>query len=171
MNHESDAVSLFHYSRRKLRFSPSRKYQQRAAELDFKPSGLWLSDDGDRGWREFCERENFRVESLAHRQEFLCSTGSWAVLRSFSDILSFTDEFCAKGTLIPGVTSIDWQRVKSAYGGLLITPYCYIARHDTRTFWYYGWDCASACVWDLRTVRAVTVSLTRTVCDEKAARN
>ena len=42
--------------------------------------------------------------------------------------------------------TIDWERVKEQYSGIIITPYCFDLRLDF--IWYYGWDCESACIWD-----------------------
>lgn len=37
-----------------------------------------------------------------------------------------------------------------------ITPYCWPARMDPDLIWYYGWDCASGCIWDASTIHQVT---------------
>lgn len=39
---------------------------------------------------------------------------------------------------------------KSVYDG---APYQWECRLDRDTFWYYSWDCASACIWNLQAVR------------------
>ena len=43
---------------------------------------------------------------------------------------------------------IDWPRVASDYAGIEICPYLSSKRMDEDSFWYYGWDVASGCVWD-----------------------
>lgn len=48
---------------------------------------------------------------------------------------------------------LDWPAVVSLYQGIVITPYQWSLRH--KLTWYYGWDCASACVWDLSAVESV----------------
>jgi hypothetical protein len=42
--------------------------------------------------------------------------------------------------------NINWMAVREKYGAVEITPYLYERRLNSR--WYYGWDCASGCVWE-----------------------
>ena len=49
----------------------------------------------------------------------------------------------------------DWARVGEAYPGIIIAPYIWSRRLDG-PMWYYGWDCASGCVWDPSVVRSIT---------------
>ena len=48
---------------------------------------------------------------------------------------------------------IDWHAVAQAYAGIEIAPYCWSLRFEYEFLWYYGWDCASGCVWELSAVR------------------
>ena len=49
---------------------------------------------------------------------------------------------------------INWQPLTEQYAGIIISPYQWKRRLDGRASdWYYGWDCASACIWDLSAVR------------------
>ena len=47
--------------------------------------------------------------------------------------------------------SIDWNKVASKYDGIEINPYQFEARYQY--LWYYGWDIASGCVWNLSGVK------------------
>lgn len=42
--------------------------------------------------------------------------------------------------------SIDWPKIMKHYAACEINPYLYQRRLESA--WYYGWDCASGCVWD-----------------------
>ena len=42
---------------------------------------------------------------------------------------------------------IDWKKVASKYDGIEIVPYQPKARMNL--LWYYGWDIASGCIWNL----------------------
>ena len=42
---------------------------------------------------------------------------------------------------------INWRAVAGDYAGLIITPYQWSRRLEPYS-WYYGWDCASGCIWD-----------------------
>ena len=46
---------------------------------------------------------------------------------------------------------IDWPKVAERYDGIIIAPYQWSRRLDG-PMWYYGWDCASGCVWRARAV-------------------
>jgi len=47
--------------------------------------------------------------------------------------------------------AIDWKKVASKYDGIEINPYQYEARFQY--LWYYGWDVASGCIWNLNNVK------------------
>jgi hypothetical protein len=48
---------------------------------------------------------------------------------------------------------IDWARVAEEYQGIIIAPYCWQRRLDGPAHsWYYGWDCASGCIWDAEAI-------------------
>lgn len=52
-----------------------------------------------------------------------------------------------------GRDSIDWHKVAEQYSGLEITPYLWEKR--LTSMWYYGWDCASGCVWDANAIISI----------------
>lgn len=143
---------LSHFTGKKFVFDPLKKYNQKDMG-NFKPRGLWLSDEtANLSWSEWCKGESWGLERLNHKTDFLCQTSSWLVLKNSNEILAFTDEFSIE--MYPGaqINKIDWFRVVREYSGILITPYDYHLRLHAETHWYYGWDCASACVWDLSTI-------------------
>lgn len=55
-------------------------------------------------------------------------------------------------------SGIDWKAVAKEYDGIEIDPYQYERRFSEGFLWYYGWDCASGCVWR---PRGLTFSLVR----------
>jgi hypothetical protein len=50
---------------------------------------------------------------------------------------------------------IDWRRVASVYDGIIIAPYQWSRRLDGGARWYYGWDCASGCIWNATAIARV----------------
>jgi hypothetical protein len=147
-----DVKRLVHFSEEPLEFDASRSYPQPDGDPFRKPTGLWLSDESGYGWREWCEGEEFHLEGLAHATPFECDTSTWCVLKSSDEILEFSRKFRVH-IVDFAFPTIDWRDVKKEFGGILVTPYDWKLRLDSRCHWYYGWDCASACVWDLSTVR------------------
>jgi hypothetical protein len=73
-------------------------------------------------------------------------------LATAAEIRCFTAEFQEPHPATP-LTTIDWARIQEQYGGLIIAPYQWSVRLDF--LWYYGWDCASACLWDLTVIQSV----------------
>ncbi len=70
------------------------------------------------------------------------------------DLDHFTDEWGIDAKY--NMRAIEWWRVAQKYPGIMITPYCWQRRLDL--FWYYGWDCASGCIWDSEAVASIEVS-------------
>lgn len=145
-------IELTHYSKDKFILDPERKYEQFNGEADslinpLKPRGLWLSDDSDYGWAEWCQSEEFELNKLKMKTKFLVNPEKLIILRSHEDVKNFDLEYRFNPFCFRALYLINWNRVKDKYSGVLVTPYCYKARWDFT--WYYGWDCASACVWDL----------------------
>lgn len=111
-----------------------------------KPVGLWLSDETtDWGWRAWCEAESFGADRLIFRSDFSVDLSDVAVIRSNAELYAFSDKYLARA--VCGRDGIDWCRVGADFKGLLITPYLHECRFDVD--WYYGWDCASGCFWDV----------------------
>ena len=138
---------LHHFTENPLVLKPNKKYKQ---DDMLKPVGLWLSDENDHGWQKWCLQESFAIERLLIETKFECDLSKWLVLDTPKKLLDFSKKYGSKFVFSQ---VIDWKKVTSEYSGILITPYHWSLRHNPETFWYYGWDCASACVWDLSTIK------------------
>jgi hypothetical protein len=122
-----------------------------------KPRGLWLSVEGEHDWLAWCKAESFREHCLEHvfhvKLKADCRMLHIAEVDQLDD---FSERF--GGTQIPGIDSryhIDWPRVAANWQGIIIAPYQWARRMTDHTFWYYGWDCASACIWDAAAIAEV----------------
>ena len=143
-----------------------------------KPRGLWVSDETGGGWSKWCESEQFQLDRLALAHEVkLAPQANILFLRDAEAIDVFTlgyrsDILDKHGPPIKSVKVgdkefkfennifIDWATVAKKYQGIIITPYIYERRlsifHDCPdTSWYYGWDCASGCIWDATAIESV----------------
>lgn len=146
---------LTHYSKHPWQFDPHFQYPKHRTFFSMtKPIGLWLSDDRDEkgSWPAWCDGQEFRIDHLAHRKKFHVAMDRVCHLKDYLDIASFTELYTDESRY-----SLDWPQVKRDYAGLLITPYVWEARLEF--MWYYGWDCASACIWDLSVLTEVQESL------------
>lgn len=148
-------MTFRHYSAKPFTFDPARSYLSDTSDF-FKPRGLWLSVVGEGDWKNWCESESFNVDGLKYTTDFTLSPDS--------NVLQLTDDLSIRifsqrfRRLIGRSSYIDWVHVASLYDGLVIAPYSWKCRLDLETFWYYSWDCASACIWNLRAVQLAGVT-------------
>lgn len=124
-----------------------------------KPRGLWVSFDGEDDWPSWCHREGFAEDRLVHRFRItLADDADILTVANDWEIVKFTHDY---GTVPEGFTSrwlrdahrIDWPRIASEHQGIIIAPYCWGSRLEIG--WYYGWDCASGCIWDASAIASV----------------
>ena len=158
----------------------------------FKPNGLWVTVEGKDDWRQWCLSEKFRLINLRHIFEVKLKSDAavlWVQnadeLDSFSvrykPVLSeevmrrrgLTDDQVKAAMKFFGSSEmrrqrymgIDWPSVAKEFQGIIIAPYIWDRRFDL--LWYYGWDCASGCIWDPAAIASITLTKERGV-DEKA---
>lgn len=122
----------------------------RMAGVD-KPLGIWLSDCSDYGWARWCINEGFRLDRLRVRTKCTVDMTDVLLLDTYDKMMLFNNQYGMP--LIPdrqfAMRSIDWGSVADKYKGIVITPYQWVCRLAPDFFWYYGWDCASGCIWDV----------------------
>jgi hypothetical protein len=166
------ADKFIHYSR-----EPLIEVKSVSATSDhptnWKPAGLWFSvGDGEDSWKDWCEREQFSMENLKY-QTGIIFAGSARVLRissaeelddfharysrmpewyKDSEVLGAAREWFRHRQQVP-----DWAEVGQNHDAIVIAPYIWERRLEG-PMWYYGWDCASGCVWNAKAV-AELVSL------------
>jgi hypothetical protein len=167
------SARLLHYSSEPLGalYSCEQKSGVRGHRFD-KPRGLWVSVEGEDDWRSWCEAESFGNPGAQHCYEIaLASDANVLRIKSAPALLSFTRRYGYDPYVgIPGVRTImsgqgiQWAAIAAKFDGIIIAPYQWSARLDDRTGWYYGWDCASGCIWNADAVASV-----RLVSDERAA--
>jgi hypothetical protein len=115
-------------------------------KVDYKPIGFWYSVDRD--WERWCEGE--MPDALSEHFVHSVDLGSEHLLeiQNVDEIDAFHLQYSVP--LLPGtrLQAIDWKRVSSEFDGIEIAPYLWERRHNGDAHhWYYGWDCASGCIW------------------------
>lgn len=154
-------MRLLHYSATPLRLE-RRLHRQ---GLDAKPHGLWVSVEGDQDWPCWCRDNDFRLNSLRYVSEVAIDPSAKILtLASLADLDAFTGRY-GKSCFSTG-DAIDWHLVSRQYAGIVIAPYQWARR--LHWAWYYGWDCASGCIWD---TFAVEASASRSCAPEPFASN
>lgn len=157
-------------------YNESRQNRRRYAGPG-KPHGFWLSDEqrGAGGWASWCRSERFRPYSLRYEHEVeLYENAKILYLRTPKDIDDFGDKYGYSlleklghkldDSMYGGkyIDQIDWHRVAKKYQGIIITPYIWPQRLG-RHMWYYGWDCASGCIWNARAIKSIKMVKERKV--------
>lgn len=127
-----------------------------------KPLGFWITDDSKDCWRSWCIGEQFGLERLTHKHEIVLDESGILFLRTPCEILDFHDGYGVEKWWGPDGQPrkyrdwcIDWRRVAEQYAGIIITPYQWTLRLNAGTDWYYGWDCASGCIWKASAIREI----------------
>lgn len=139
-------MRLLHYRYNPLSFAP-QSYLQTIGD---KPIGLWVSVEGEDDWPHWCKDNNFRVGALRYKYLVTPKTKKILHLATDAQILEFQDKYHGSPNWWPQEFKdrpygINWPVVSSEYDGIIIAPYSWRLR--LRSHWYYGWDCASGCLW------------------------
>lgn len=155
-------MRLSHYTREEdFIFDKTREYEQNHRWA--KPAGFWLSVDGD--WERWCKNEGLDDWLSGNDHEFkLVDESRVLFLTSEDEILDFhksyvlhnqPDFVLENGRRFKSDYSIDWEPLAREHAGIIIAPYIWSLRLDWRVNWYYPWDCASGCIWDLSVLEMV----------------
>ena len=117
-----------------------------------KPAGFWVSVDGEMDWPGWCQSEQWGLHRLAHRYIVkLKPTSRIIYLDTAEAVREFTHQYQRGGTF----AAVDWRSACEGRDGIIIAPYQWDCRMDDLTFWYYGWDCASGCIWNSAVIESV----------------
>ena len=106
-----------------------------------KPCGFWYGIGP--AWREWVQSE---MPHWIGEFNYELSLGKSAIL--VIDTCAGLDGFDRKYSR--GEFNVDWELVSEKYDGIEIDPYQWSRRHEH--MWYYGWDVASGCLWNLQQV-------------------
>lgn len=149
---------------RLIHYTPTPQFQLTRLNVkqrpDLKPRGLWVSVEGEYDWKWWCEGENFRTENLKYSWEVKLKNQAGILimekslhLDNFTALYSVPMFLGASGA--SSANNIDWARFSMDYKGIIIAPYQWSKRMDMDKLWYYGWDCASGCIWDMNAIESV----------------
>lgn len=151
---------LEHYTPHPLVFDTKRAYMTSRHD---KPAGFWVSVRGEDDWPSWCREEGFREDYLSY-----CSVvtledyANVLILGNVEEIRAFTNKYGNPPADAPIYLRrgnyIDWESVQKEYDGIIITPYQWTIRLDPEFSWYYGWDVASGCIWNLDAIKTITGS-------------
>ena len=162
----TNAMRLMHYLAEPITFDPHRTYTQDEERGSFtKPVGFWVSVQGEQDWPAWCRSEEYGLDWLACPHEVrLTDKANIRLITSVDELDEFDDDYATPtGRDIHRHTDrqfwgSDWPSVADRYDGFIIAPYLWERRLGSRCDWYYTWDCASGCIWDLAAIESVTAA-------------
>ena len=152
----SEEMTLLHHTAEPLVFDRDRVYDQ--TKRDDKPDGFWVSVEGEQDWREWCESEQWGLDRLAvDNVVTLRDDANILYVETVEDLIHLDKRFgvSAGSVSLSRNYGMAWGSILRQYDGIIIAPYQWSVRTDI--MWYYGWDCASGCIWNLRAIDDVTV--------------
>ena len=153
-------MKLIHYTNEKFSLEPRKydPYDQSKLSWQPKPNGIWVSVEGEYDWKCWCESENYELEHLAVSYEIeLKEDANILHLKTSEEIFEFTKAY--KNPIRNYTYEIKWDEVKAQHQGIIISPYRWDCRLSLEASWYYTWDCASGCIWDLDCIKEFKLSV------------
>lgn len=150
-------MKLIHYTDIPFTLEP-RKYDQEEYPWKNKPRGLWVSVEGKYDWKCWCEAEGFCLEDLNVSYEVKLKKNAKILhLGTPQEIIDLCNLFPylrpqwddPVGRRICRSYEVNWPKLAQEYQGIVIAPYQWDCRLADECSWYYGWDCASGCIWDI----------------------
>lgn len=119
-------------------------------KVTMKPSGFWYGFGSD--WIDWTRSE---MPEWTGKYIYAVDTDNTNVLqiKTHMELMQFNREYSQglMSQIYEEGEAIDWKKVASKYDGIEINPYQFKARQQY--MWYYGWDVASGCVWNLSGVK------------------
>ena len=126
--------------------NPIYKLEQKDYNQSYgsKPNGLWYGFGKE--WLDWIDSEMPEWKG-EHIYKVNVNTSNILQIKDYLEIENFTKEYLRRVQTLPSTFFIDWNRISLKYDGIEINPYMWKYRHEL--LWYYGWDIASGCVWNL----------------------
>ena len=118
-------------------------------ELRRKPKGLWYGI-GD-NWIKWIKSG---MPNWDHKNVYRLNIddSKMKVIRTYDELIAFDKEYGTNETY-NGDRMIDWGKVANKYRGIEIAPFIFEGHMNIE--WYYGWDVASGCIWDVSCIKNV----------------
>lgn len=148
-------MNLEHFSTKPLTIEMLEDKTQDNEGRLFKPVGLWISVAGEYDWESWCRDEKYCDIDKAIRHKVDLDMTHILLLKSARDIVDFTWQY--RSTTIAPNNYINWELVAAHHHGIIITPYIHECRLAMGTEWYYPWDCAGGCIWNIKAIKNITI--------------
>ena len=142
----------------RIKFNLNKTYKQGS---DLKPTGLWYSCYSswykyliDNDWKgrlaDYIYKLNIKNKTLTDINNK--DINKLLVINNEKDFEQFEKKYLKPSAPVRrlGKRWINWRKVANDFGGIEICPYFSEKREIA---WYYPWDVASGCIWNLNIVK------------------
>lgn len=167
-------MRLLHYADNGLQFDPTRTYNQTRDDGNgkyMKPRGFWVSVEGEDDWKSWCLNNNFGTEEnftrpseitlspdanilyISSPRELDLFHAQWSDPEDEKWYRELNSDYSWGDLYIYNNRGIKWAELAQQYDGIIIAPYQWTRRMVQG--WYYSWDCASGCIWNLSAITSV----------------
>jgi len=149
-----------------MSYDPNRTYLQREYPGTFtKPVGFWVSVKGEGDWIDYLDTVDYHDDVHYEHSVSLTKDADILYLNDYQDMVAFQEIFGVVKDTHYGYQDlrIDWLLVTQHYAGIIIPTFDGQARRDLD--WYFNWDCASGCIWDLSAISSVKPSGMKAIND------
>jgi hypothetical protein len=146
---ELQKLELVHFSKKKL---ANIKLESRPVGSDIKPVGLWLSVENETmGWSEWLlnNQPAWFETRYTHANPIKFTEDAKIIWLKTSNHIDIFSEVLKKELhpLLNTILCLHWNLLDA--DAILISPYQWERRlGGIHRIWYYGWDCASGCVFN-----------------------
>ena len=139
-------MRFIHYTDKPFQFDDRKYLQTKPTYACEKPNGFWITpSEGEDTWADFCKAEEFNLAGLKVKYDVEIDLTNVLVIDTLKKFDKFEASYGKQRCDIMRTPKIDWVTVSNQYNGIIIAPYFWERRYRN---WYYGWDCASGCIWD-----------------------
>lgn len=134
--------------------------------VDIKPKGFWYGFGNE--WIDWVRSE---MPDWEGKYIYKVDIGSSNILKieSHMELMQFHRTYLVDKKKLTDNSMIKWSDVAKKYDGIEINPYQWEARNQY--IWYYAWDVASGCIWNLENVKLTLLTDLRwsaVLLDEKS---
>lgn len=155
---------LDHFADEPVTLDRARTYDQ---SEPFKPGGLWVSVRGDDDWPTWCRDNQYGLGDVHHEVTLAADANIFHISTPTELDMFYTfwripeDRYYHYRHLKPDY--INWAEFTKTCDGIIIAPYQWSNRLGH--MWYYGWDCASGCIWNPNAIATIEI---HQPCEEAA---
>ncbi len=120
----------------------------------YKPYGLWYGIDNS--WKDWCKSEMpEQFELYKYLYELKINISKILQIRTLSGLRRFANKYKVMIDESNFISIINWFKVSKEYYGIEINPHLWRSMFNTNYIWYYGWDCASGCIWNKKAIKNI----------------